>query len=172
MLSRTVTLLRNAAHRVLASDSPNQLAAGFAVGMILGLVPKGNLIALSLCVLLFSLRINKGLALAAAVIFSLVGPFADSFTHKLGMEVLTARPLQPIFASVLSVPLGPWIGFHNTVVTGSLLVGLYVAYPAFWFVRSVCRLLQAGAARPRQNEAPATLAFSEPQSIIPRQGAA
>jgi uncharacterized protein (TIGR03546 family) len=122
----------------MASTSPHQLAAGFALGMIVGLVPKGNLIVLSLCVLLFSMRVNKGLALAAAIVFTMIGPYADAFSHKLGLAVLSITSFQPIYASVLCLPLGPWIGFHNTVVTGSLLVGLYVAYPAYWTVRAIC----------------------------------
>jgi uncharacterized protein (TIGR03546 family) len=130
----------------MASNSPHQLAAGFTLGMIIGLVPKGNLIVLSLCVLLFSLRLNKGLALAAAVVFTLIGPYADAFSHKLGLAVLSINSFQPIYASVLCLPLGPWIGFQNTVVTGSLLVGLYVAYPAYWTVRAICGQVQRPAA--------------------------
>lgn len=172
MLSRTVTMLRWAARGILASDSPNQLAAGFALGMVLGLVPKGNLIALSLCVLLFSLRVNKGLALTAAIVFSAFASYADSFTHKLGMEVLTAPSLQPVFASLLNAPVGPWIGFHNTVVTGSLLVGLYLAYPVFWLARVACRTLQAIAANRQQQTAPAALAQPDRQSRVPIRGAA
>jgi multisubunit Na+/H+ antiporter MnhE subunit len=31
--------------------------------------------------------------------------------------------------------LGPWLGFNNTIVTGSLLLGLYLAYPVYWLTR-------------------------------------
>jgi uncharacterized protein (TIGR03546 family) len=132
MLAHIVRPLRSAARVLLASDSPRQLAAGFSLGMVLGMLPKGNLIALSLCVLLFSLRVNKRLALVAAILFSCLGPWADSFTSQVGAEVLHAGVLQAGFASVYQLPLGPWLGFHNTVVMGSLLVGLYLVYPVYW----------------------------------------
>jgi uncharacterized protein (TIGR03546 family) len=106
------------------------------------LLPKGNLVAATLCAMLFMLRVHKGLAVAAAVVFSLVGPWADSFMHKLGVIVLSSDWLQPAYAWLYALPLGPWLGFHNTVVTGSLLVGLYTAYPAYWLVSTACRLMQ------------------------------
>ena len=148
MLSSFVSPFRKLVHALLASDSPSQLAAGFTLGMLIGLVPKGNLIAVSLCVLLFSLRINKGLAVAAAVLFSFLSPLADAFSHKLGLVVLTASPLQATYASVFSLPLMPWFDFDNTVVAGSLLVGLYVAYPVYWAVRTASALLQSTANSP------------------------
>ena len=73
MLSDSIALLRNVVRSLLAGTAPGQLAAGFTIGMIIGVLPKSNLIALSLCVLLFSLRCNKGLGLVAAVAFSFVG---------------------------------------------------------------------------------------------------
>jgi uncharacterized protein (TIGR03546 family) len=146
MLSSPVRLLRRIARGLLTSDSPTQLAAGITLGMVIGLMPKGNLIALSLCVLLFSLRVNKGLALVAAVLFSAIGPWADSFSHKLGLAILSTNWLQGVYASVLSVPLGPWLGFQNTVVTGSLMLGLYAAYPVFWTTRLLGTRLSPSAA--------------------------
>ena len=103
--------------------------------MIIGVMPKTNLIALSLCVLLFSMRCNKGLGLAAAIAFSFVSPWTDPFAHKLGLAVLSLDSMQGTYAATFNLPLGPWWGFHNTVVTGSLLLGLYVAFPVYFFTR-------------------------------------
>jgi uncharacterized protein (TIGR03546 family) len=141
MLSPVITICRRVLKSLLASDAPNQLAAGFTLGMIIGLVPKGNLIAVSLCVLLFSLRVNKGLALVAAVLFSAIGPFVDSFSHKLGMALLTTDALQSTYALAFSLPLAPWLEFHNTVVAGTLTMGLYIAYPVYWISGVLCKWL-------------------------------
>jgi uncharacterized protein (TIGR03546 family) len=127
----------------LASNAPGQLAAGFTIGMIIGFVPKGNLIALSLCVLLFSIRCNKGLGLAAAIAFSFVGPWTDPFAHRLGLAALNWQPLQAAYASIFNLPLGPWLGLNNTVVLGSLLMGLYAAYPVFWFTRLFFKIVRS-----------------------------
>jgi uncharacterized protein (TIGR03546 family) len=143
MLSDSINLLRKGARALLSGSSPDQLAAGFTLGMIIGVMPKTNLIALSLCVLLFSLRCNKGFALVAAIAFSFVSPWTDPFAHKLGLAVLGAGSLQATYASLLNMPLGPWLGFNNTVVTGSLLMGLYVAYPVYWIQRTAFRGIRA-----------------------------
>src|SRR5437773_12534092 len=85
MLSNATAVLRKLARALLSGNAPGQLAAGFTIGMMIGLVPKGNLIALSPCVLLFSTRGNKALGLAAAVAFSFVGAWTDPFAHRLGL---------------------------------------------------------------------------------------
>jgi uncharacterized protein (TIGR03546 family) len=139
-------ILRRAIQHLIGGSTPRQLAAGFALGMILGLVPKGNLIAVSLCAMLFALHVNKGLAVAAAIVFSFVGPWTDSFTHKLGAIVLSVESLQPLYAWLYALPLGPWLGFQNTVVTGSLLVGVYLAYPAYCLAGAACCRMQSVAA--------------------------
>ena len=142
MLSDAVAVLRKFCRLLLTSAAPEQLAAGFTIGMLIGLVPKGNLVALSLCVLLFSMRCNKGLGLAAAAAFSFAGPWTDSFAHRLGFAALSLDPLQSTYASIFSLPIGPWLGFNNTVVAGSLLIGLYAAYPVFWITRQLFRTVQ------------------------------
>lgn len=146
------SILRRSIQPLTGDSTPRQLAAGFTLGMILGLVPKDNLIAVSLCAMLFALPVNKGLAVVAAIVFSFVGPWADSFTHKLGTLVLSVESLQPVYAWLYALPLGPWLGFHNTVVTGSLLVGVYLAYPAYCLVNAACCRMQPVAAGDEVNE--------------------
>jgi uncharacterized protein (TIGR03546 family) len=142
MLSDPVAALRKFCRVLLLSSAPGQLAAGFTIGMMIGIVPKGNLVALSLCVLLFSIRCNKGLGLAAAVAFSFVGPWTDPFTNRLGLAALNLQPMQATYASIFKLPIGPWLGFNNTVVAGSLLMGLYLAYPVFWITRLLFLLMR------------------------------
>jgi uncharacterized protein (TIGR03546 family) len=135
MFSDLIALARRLARSLLASTEPGQLAVGFTLGMMIGIMPKTNLIVLSMCVLLFSLRCNKGLGLAAAIAFSFVGSWTDPFAHKLGLAVLSFGSIQGAYAAVFNFPLGPWLRFNNTVVAGSLLLGLYFGYPVYWFAR-------------------------------------
>ena len=74
--------------------------------------------------------------------FRLIGPLADSFSHKLGLALLSLNALQPTYALALSMPLGPWLEFHNTVVAGSLAMGFYIAYPVYWFSSVLCMWLR------------------------------
>lgn len=144
MFASFVAPIRKVVHSLITAHTPSQLAAGFTLGMIIGFVPKSNLIALSLCVLLFSLRCNKGLALTAAIVFTCVSTWIDPFAHKLGLSLLGLPSMQAHYASALMLPVGPWVGFHNTVVTGSLAIGLYAAYPVYWVTKTLCALLQRG----------------------------
>jgi uncharacterized protein (TIGR03546 family) len=137
MLSDIIAILRRIFRALVSSNAPGQLALGLTIGMMIGLVPKGNLIALSLCVLLFSMRCNKGLGLATAVACSFVGTWIDPFAHRVGMAVLNYEPMQASYASVFNLPLGPWLGFNNSVVTGSLIIGVYLAYPVYWITRRI-----------------------------------
>lgn len=146
MLRAIVSPLRRTLQALLASDSPSQIAAGFTLGMMIGIMPKTNLIALSLCVLLFSLRCSKGSGIAAMVLFSFATPWTDPVAHNIGLTALSVPALQANYANVFSMPLGPWIGFHNTVVTGALLLGLYVAYPVYWLTNTVFAAIQRGLA--------------------------
>jgi uncharacterized protein (TIGR03546 family) len=118
--------------------------------MVLGLVPKGNLIAVSLLVLLFSLRVNAGIGLLAAAAFSWIGPAIDPLAHRLGLYVLTTPSLQPTYASIFHWPLAPWFNFHNTIVTGSLLIGVWALYPAYWLSGLVVRTVRGEA--PHEHE--------------------
>src|SRR3990172_4676560 len=145
MFANLLRPVRRLVQALLAHDAPKQLAAGFALGMVLGLVPKGNLIAVSLLVLLFSLRVNAGMGLIAALAFSWAGPVLDPFADKLGTYVLDVNSMQATYATLFNLPLGPWLEFDNTVVIGSLLIGLYAMYPVYWVTLVACRWQQSRA---------------------------
>lgn len=143
MLSLVLRPLRGFVAVLVANDSSRQIAAGVALGAVIGLVPKGNLIAATLAILLCSLRVNRTAGLLAAAAFSWIGLHADAFTHRLGASLLTIESLQPYYAAAYNLPLGPWIGFNNTVVLGSLVVGLYAAYPVYLIAKLLLDRYQA-----------------------------
>lgn len=142
MISAFATWLRKSCHEMLSNSAPGQLATGLTLGMLIGLMPKSNVIVLSLCVALFSLRCDKTVGLLAAVLFSLASQYTDPFAHKVGQLVLGAGSMQGVYAAAFNMPLGPWLGFNNTVVTGSFLVGLYVAFPVYFVSRVLFTGLQ------------------------------
>ena len=67
------------------ADSSKQVAFGFALGMLIGLVPKGNLIALALGVVLFGSRANLGAGALAALTFTWLGLLLDPISHLIGL---------------------------------------------------------------------------------------
>ena len=123
-----------------SGDTPRQLALGVAVGLLLGLIPKGNLIAIGLSAIVLAARINVGTAMIAATLFSALGMLTDPLTHRIGLALLNERSLQPIWTWLYRLPLMPWTDFNNSVVMGSFVLGIGLFYPAYrlswmWFER-------------------------------------
>ena len=117
---------------LLSESSPRQLAAGFAMGMVVGLVPKGNLIAVVLMMILAASKVNVGIGMISAMIFSWVGTFTDAYTHKVGLWLLEMPMLQSFWTAAYNKPIVPWTAFNNTVVLGSLVCGLIALWPVYF----------------------------------------
>lgn len=141
------TPLRGLVGVLTAPDSSRKVAAGAALGVMLGLVPKATLVAVALGVLLCALRVSKLAGLTTAALVAMLAPSLDPFTHKLGLKVLTAPSLQPTYAWLYDAPLGPWWGLQNTVVCGSLLVGIYLSYPVYLLTRGAVDRVRPAAVR-------------------------
>ena len=142
MFMRFFRPFRYLAEVFLATDSPRRLAAGVMLGMMIGLVPKGNLIAVGLLVLLFAVRANLATGTIAAVLFSWMGFLFDPVSHRIGLALLGAQRLQPIWAYLYDLPLVPWTSFNNTVVFGSLVLGICLSYPVYRVSRRIFEVYQ------------------------------
>src|SRR5262245_9855316 len=125
MLNLLLRPLRLVAQALTANDSPRHTASGFALGMIVGLLPRGTVLAVVLAMLLCALRVNRAAGLLAIGLFSYAGWALDDFAHRLGALALTWVPARAAFTAIYEAPLGPWLGFNNTVVMGQLLTGAY-----------------------------------------------
>ena len=127
--------LRFLAGAFSGASSPRQLALGFSMGMIIGLVPKDNLISVLLLFLLASLKITLCSASLATLLFSWLTLLLDPLSHLIGRSVLLAAPLQGIWRWFYEMPLAPWTDFNNTIVMGSLILGLTLFYPVYRLTR-------------------------------------
>lgn len=125
-----------------AHDSPHQLAGGFAIGAVIGLVPKDNLIAVALCVLLCSIKVNKSAGALGALLFVWFGAAVDPLADAVGLRILEIDALQSAYAAIYEMPLGPWIGFHNTAVVGAFVLGVYFSVPIFWLSYLACERIK------------------------------
>jgi uncharacterized protein (TIGR03546 family) len=131
MLNLFLRPLRIFAQALIGNDTPRQSAWGFSLGMMVGLLPKGNLVAMTLAMLLFGTKVNRAAGLLGIGLFCYVGWPLDTTAHRLGSLVLTSNAAQPLFAWIYEQPLGPFSGLNNTVVVGQLLIGLYLFYPTY-----------------------------------------
>jgi len=118
---------------ILGRRQPHQLAWGLALGLLLGIVPYGNLLAVAILLFIMSVGVNHGMVAVTAVITTFLASRFDSQTHAVGNYLLTHPDFSPIFASAWQLPVVPWTDINNTVVTGSLVVGLAIVVPAYLF---------------------------------------
>jgi uncharacterized protein (TIGR03546 family) len=116
---------------VLEEDSPQVLAASLTFGLLLGFVPKDNLIAALLGMLLLALHFNLTVATTSAALFSGIAAMLDPVADALGRSVLTHSSFAPFWAKLYELPLAPWTRFNNTIVMGSLLLALALATPMY-----------------------------------------
>lgn len=147
MIHWVTTPLRNTAKILLANESSGQVAAGITLGVVIGLLPTGNLLSCVLLFLLAALRVNRMAGLCSMGIIASLTPWIDPFLHTLGAKVLTISSLQPTYSWLYDAPFGAWIGFHNTVTMGALLVGVYVSYPIFLASDSLVKRLRPSLVR-------------------------
>jgi len=131
MLIFFIKQLLSVRRAIVGRNEPAQLAWGVAFGVLLGIVPHGNLLAVGLLILLLSLRVNHGIATVAAVASTFLATKLDPYSHQLGDYVLTHEDYSTYFASVWQLPFVPWTDINNTIVTGSLLIGLAALVPIF-----------------------------------------
>lgn len=119
-------------------SDPRHLAAGFALGAALGLIPKGNLFGVAFLLLFFALRLNKGMALMSATFFTPLGYAVDGLAHKIGLALLKAPALGGLWTALYDLPIIPLTRFNNTVVLGNLVLGLALYAPLYFlFLRFV-----------------------------------
>ena len=120
------------ARRAVQAESATwQIALGCTLGMVLGIIPKGNLIAISLTVIVLAIRLNLGAAMLSTLLFSLVGRWLDPITHPIGVYLLSADSLQTTWKRLYDLPMAPWTSFNNSVVLGSVVLGILVSIPFY-----------------------------------------
>jgi uncharacterized protein (TIGR03546 family) len=124
------------------SISPTLISHSIAYGIVFGLIPKDNLLAVGGIACLFFLPLHRVSTILTMVLVSLLPWFTDPIAHQIGESLLKPEALREFWLRSLSLPIVPWFGIHNTVVLGGLLIGL-VTYPVNVFVcRTFLRFAQ------------------------------
>ncbi len=118
-----------------ANRKPFEVAGGMAFGLLLAMLPAGNLLWIALFVLTLFLKINLAILFLFLAIFSLVVPFADPLFHRLGIVILTHPDLYDLFTSLYNVALVPFTRFNDSVVMGSFISGILLFIPALFLFR-------------------------------------
>jgi len=129
ILAKLVKILRSAA-------SPSQIAAGFIIGMTIGLTPLWTLHNFILFILLIILSVNIATALFSFVIFSGIAYLMDPLFHHFGYFILVDLSfMKGLWTTLYNVPLIALSKYNNTVVMGSLASSLLLCLPVFLLVK-------------------------------------
>lgn len=118
--------------KALSSEaSPNQLAGGFVLGMIIGMTPVMSIHNLLILVLVIILKVNLGMVILAFLVFSGVAYLADPLFHSFGIWMLELEGMQATWTSMYNNEFWAITKFYNTVVLGSLVTAVLLCLPMF-----------------------------------------
>jgi len=108
-----------------------QIAAGFAWGLLLGLIPAGNPLWIVLFVVSFFFKNHHASMMLVIVIMKLLYAAVAPLIDMIGWEFLHIEALQPVFTGLYNMPLVPFTRFNNTLVAGGLVSGIVLWLPVF-----------------------------------------
>jgi uncharacterized protein (TIGR03546 family) len=114
-----------------SAGTPGQVAAGMALGSALGLTPLMSLHNLVILSLLVLLNVSFGGGMLGWALFVPLGFLLDPLFDALGLRLLTAPGLRPLWTDWTNSPVLPFTNFNNTVVLGSFVSWMVLAIPIF-----------------------------------------
>jgi uncharacterized protein (TIGR03546 family) len=128
-----------------AGASPAQIAGGFSLGLLIGLMPFFTLQSAIIFCITFLINVNLSAATFATFVASFGAFLLDPLFHSLGFYVLTGIPaLQGAWTALYNMPVAPLTRFNNTVVMGSFLSGLLLFVPAFYGMKKLVVAYRSG----------------------------
>lgn len=143
-------------NRISAINSPHELALGVAIGVVIGLMPKDSAIPWAIGLFFLLSRGNLLCGIAAVIAASALSPVLDSFFDRMGMSLLSIGFMQSTYESWMEIPWAAWTRFNNTVVAGSLAVGVVASLPVYlvsqvffrlWGVAVIEKIMQSRVIR-------------------------
>lgn len=145
MIIWTIKLLGAVRRAIAGRKYPHQLAWAVAFGVLLGVVPHGNLLAIAIVILVLSLKLNHAMAGLVAIGTTFAATHLDPYSHQLGDTVLTHPRVAEVAANAWQLPLVPWTDLNNTIVMGSFLIGVIALLPIFTITYPLFRLFAPAA---------------------------
>jgi uncharacterized protein (TIGR03546 family) len=140
--------------RALHSEgTPGQLAAGIALGSIIGLTPLVNVHNAIVFAAIVLLNVSFAGGMLGWALFVPIGFLLDPVFDWIGHGLLLAPALRGVWTSLYNTPIVPLTNFNNTVVLGSLVFALLAFVPLFLAARwAVVRYRATLGERVRQSK--------------------
>ncbi len=129
-------LLQSLVKTLHSEGTPGQVAAGIALGAVLGLTPLVNVHNLLIAALILVLNVSVGGAMLGWALFLPLGFALDPVFDRIGHQLLLETPaLTPTWTSWFNTPVLPYTSFNNTIVLGSFVAWLVLVLPIFLAAR-------------------------------------
>jgi uncharacterized protein (TIGR03546 family) len=130
-----IKLIQSIIKTLHSAGTPGQVAAGMALGSVLGLTPLMNVHNLIIFSLLVLLNVSFGGGMLGWMLFVPVGFLLDPLFDHIGLSLLTAPSLRPLWTDLTNTPVLPYTNFNNSVVLGSFVGWVVLAIPIFFAAR-------------------------------------
>lgn len=123
-------------------DSPNRLAAGLCLGLLIGLLPKLSLLPWALAVLGILSTANLATLLTGFALGCIAIPAVDLLALPLGEKLMSIEAVTPLLAESFATPVLTHFHFHETATLGTLALGLLMLLPTFFVARACFNRIQ------------------------------
>ena len=148
-----VKLIQSLIGALHSEGTPGQLAAGIALGSILGLTPLMNIHNAMVFAAIVLLNVSFAGGMLGWALFVPIGFLLDPLFDWMGHALLMAPSLRGMWTSMYNVPIVPLTNFNNTIVLGSLVFALILLVPLFFATRlAVVRYRATIGERVRQSK--------------------
>lgn len=129
-------LLQQLVATLNSEGTPRQVAAGMALGAVLGLTPLVNLHNLVVLGVILVCNVSVPGAMLGWALAIPLGFALDPAFDALGRALLLGVPaLTPLWTRLANTPVVPLTNFNNTVVLGSVVAWAVLAIPFYFLAR-------------------------------------
>ena len=148
-----IKLIQSLVGALHSEGTPGQLAAGIALGSILGLTPLMNVHNAIVFAALMLLNVSFAGGMLGWALFVPIGFLLDPLFDWIGHSLLLAPSLRGLWTSMYNMSIVPLTNFNNTIVLGSLVFSLLLLVPLFVATRwAVARYRVTIGERVRQSK--------------------
>ena len=116
--------------KVLNSEAePAQISLAFCFALLSGFVGFFSPLNLIVLLIVFLLRVNLSAYFLGSAFFSGIAYLLDPLFHWIGLQVLTAAALKPLWTTLYNSTIWRLQRFNNTVMMGGIVVATLAFVP-------------------------------------------
>ena len=120
---------------ISSNTRPGAIAHAVSCGVLLGFMPKDNLLWYILFIFILFMNIQRGAYALSILLGAAFTVFLDPLFDSVGYSILTIESMKPYYASLLDIPFVAFTKFNNTVVMGSFVCGVAAYIPLYVLAR-------------------------------------